>query len=128
MKTRKRIFNTVFTAALLFLLPAAVKAQWSGSSSERINTLRMIADGDWERMPLLTLNSDETIEFSFDEMSHQYRRFTYHITHCDAGWVPSDLIESEYLDGFNDRPVDDWKKSLNTTFAYTHYRLTLPNN
>lgn len=128
MKTRKRIFNTVFTAALLFLLPAAVKAQWSGSSSERINTLRMIADGDWERMPLLTLNSGETIEFSFDEMSHQYRRFTYHITHCNAAWVPSDLIESEYLDGFNDRPIDDWENSLNTTFAYTHYRLTLPNN
>ena len=103
-------------------------AQWFGSSSEMINTLRVISNGDWERVPMISLGSDETLEFSFDEMSHEYHRFTYHITHCDAQWKPSNLIESEYMDGFNDQPIEDWENSLNTTFDYTHYTLTLPNN
>ena len=103
-------------------------AQWFGSKSDMINTLRAVSNGDWERAQIITLGSDETIEFSFDEMSHEYHRFTYHLTHCNAQWEPSNLIESEYMDGFNDQPIEEWENSLNTTFDYTHYTLTLPNN
>lgn len=106
----------------------AAYAQWFGSTSDKINTLRVVVNGDWERPPMVDLTSTEPIEFSFDEMSHRYNRFTYHITHCDAQWEPSDLIESEYMDGFNDQPVEKWQNSLNTTFDYTHYTITLPNN
>jgi len=88
----------------------------------------MIVASDWERPPVVEMTSDETIAFSFDEMSHQYRRFTYRIQHCNALWEPSDILESDYLDGFNDQPIDDWENSLNTTFDYTHYRLTIPND
>ena len=114
--------------AALLLVPMMLHAQWFGSKSDMINTLRAISNGDWERPQIITLDSDETIEFSFDEMSHQYHRFTYHITHCDARWQPSDLIESEFMDGFNDQPIENWENSLNTTFDYTHYSLTLPND
>ena len=106
----------------------AVYAQWFGSTSDRINTLRVVVNGEWERPPVVDLTGAESIEFSFDEMSHRYNRFTYHITHCDAQWKPSNLIESEYMDGFNDQPIEDWENSLNTTFDYTHYNLTLPNS
>ena len=118
----------LLSAAFLIFVPMMLHAQWFSCSSDMINTLRAISNGDWERIPMITLGSDETIEFSFDEMSHQYHRFTYHITHCDAQWKPSDLLESEYLDGFNDQPIDKWENSLNTTFDYTHYSLTLPNS
>ena len=101
---------------LLLFMPTALFAQWFGSASERINTLRIISDGDWERAPYITLDSDETIELSFDEMSHEYHRFTYHIIHCDAQWKQSDLLESEYMEGFNGQPIDFWQNSLNTTF------------
>lgn len=114
--------------AALLLVPMMLHAQWFGGESDMINTLRAISNGDWERPQIIRLNSDETIEFSFDEMSHQYHRFTYHITHCDAQWKPSDLIESEYMNGFNDQPIENWENSLNTTFDYTHYSLTLPND
>ena len=114
--------------AAFLLVPMMLHAQWFSSKSDMINTLRTVSNGDWERAPIVTLGSDETIEFSFDEMSHEYHRFTYHITHCDAQWKPSSLIESEYMDGFNDQPIEDWENSLNTTFDYTHYTLTLPNS
>ncbi len=114
--------------AAFLLVPMMLHAQWFGSESDMINTLRAISNGDWERPQIIMLNSDESIEFSFDEMSHEYHRFTYHITHCDAQWKPSNLIESEYMNGFNDQPIEDWENSLNTTFDYTHYSLTLPND
>ncbi len=126
-----RIFTHIrklLSAFLFLVVPMMLHAQWFSSKSDMINTLRTMSNGDWERAPIVTLGSDETIEFSFDEMSHEYHRFTYHITHCDAQWKPSSLIESEYMDGFNDQPIEDWENSLNTTFDYTHYTLTLPNS
>lgn len=125
---RNRLYIKTCFAALMLLLSSLSHAQWFGSRTEQINTLRMIVAGDWERPPVVEMTSDETIAFSFDEMSHQYRRFTYRIQHCNALWEPSDILESDYLDGFNDQPIDDWENSLNTTFDYTHYRLTIPND
>lgn len=126
------IHKYIFRAGLVLLLtamPCILHAQWFESRSDRINTMRMIVAGDWERPPVIDMSADETIEFSFDEMSHEYHRFTYRIQHCNAKWEPSgDILESDYLDGFNDQPIDDWQNSLNTTFDYTHYRLTLPNS
>lgn len=118
----RRLFLTL-TASVFSALPCL--AQWFGTASDNIRTPRVITAGDWERLPVLT--DGETLEISFDEMSHNYHRFTYHITHCNAGWETSDLLESEYLDGFNDQPVDSWENSENTTFDYTHYRLQIPN-
>ena len=115
-------------SAAILLVPMMLHAQWFGSNTDMINTLRAVSDGNWERAQIITLGSDETIEFSFDQMSHEYHRFTYHLTHCDAQWKPSNLIESEYMEGFNDQPIDNWQNSLNTTFDYTHYSLTIPNS
>ena len=125
MRNRLHIISLT---AILLLQPCVSHAQWFGSRTEQINTLRMIVAGDWERPPVVDMTSDETITFSFDEMSHQYRRFTYRIQHCNVLWEPSDILESDFMDGFNDQPIDDWENSLNTTFDYTHYRLTIPND
>ena len=115
-------------SAVLMVMPLISYAQWFGSKTDRINTLRVVVDGDWERPAIVNMASDEKIEFSFDEMSHEYHRFTYRIQHCDAQWQPSEILESDFLDGFNDETIDDWENSLNTTFDYTHYRLTIPND
>lgn len=124
----KRLLIYICMAALA-TIPVTSRAQWSGSASDRINTLRIIVNGDWERPAIITLGSDDRIEFSFDEMSHEYHRFTYHIQHCDATWKPSSgILESDYLDGFNGETIDNWENSLNTTFDYTHYSLVIPNS
>jgi len=124
----KRLLIYIFLAAFI-TVSATSRAQWTGSASDRINTLRTIVNGDWERPAIITLGSDDRIEFSFDEMSHEYHRFTYNIQHCDAAWKPSTgILESDYMDGFNGETIDNWENSLNTTFDYTHYSLVIPNS
>ena len=117
----------LYLAMVLLTVPQVMHAQWFGSKSDMLNTLRMMVNGDWELPAIISLNSDDRIEFSFDEMSHQYHRFKYNIQHCDAQWKPSDILESDYLDGFNGETIDDWQNSFNTTFDYTHYKLVMPN-
>lgn len=97
--------------------------------SPQIKTLQAVVNQDWLSPPVMTLGSSDVLNVAFDELSHEYQRFTYHIEHCEADWTPSDeLFESDYLEGFNDNPIDDWQNSINTVVLYTHYTLQIPND
>lgn len=88
----------------------------------------MVANDDHMAPPVITLQEGERMELSFDELSHDYHRYQYTLTHCNADWTPSDLSEIDYLNGFNNNPIDNYETSVNTTLSYTHYRLRLPNH
>ncbi len=112
-----------------FLFSAfAASAQFARSLSRNISSLQMVLNDDWSKPAVITLGSDDELLFSFDELSHTYKRFTYHISHCNADWTPSELHAIDYIDGFNDRPIDEWENSETTTQLYTHYEFTLPND
>ena len=102
-------------------------AQFMHTNSLDVRSPMMELNGEWGALPVMKLGSDDVLLFSFDEMSHIYRRFTYRITHCDADWNPSDISEIDYLEGFNGMPIEEWENSVNTTRLYTHYSFTLPN-
>lgn len=79
-------------------------------------------------VPPVMKMQDWRMTIEFDELSHDYHRYCYHIDHCEADWtVSEDLFESNYLSGLNDQIIEDYEKSFNTTQIYTHYTLSFPN-
>lgn len=103
-------------------------SQRSVVHDSRISTLQVVAGGNWQSMPVVTLGG-EAINISFDDLTHEYHRYTYRIEHCDAMWNQSTgLFVSDYIAGFNgDLTIEDYDESLNTNCLYTHYRLRIPN-
>lgn len=102
-------------------------AQRTEVHNPHIHTVQVIANQDYRAPAVIRLGQEETVEISFDHLTHDYHRYQYALTHCNADWTPSGLSETEYLDGFNDNPIEEYDISVNTTLPYTHYRLTLPN-
>lgn len=121
------IRRLIYIMFILSVMSLQVQARRSEILSDRIHTLQVSRNGDWQELPVITLRTDDFIQISFDEFTHQYNRLTYHIRHCNADWKESSLSEIDYLDGFNDRTLDDFEYSRNTTFLYTHYVLKFPN-
>ena len=117
------------TFILLFcsiVLP--VMAQQSVIMAPELHTLKVTVDDDPLLPPIINIGNGHHVEISFDEFSHEYHRYIYRIEHCDAQWNPSkEIFESDYLEGFNDQPIEDYEKSFNTTVLYTHYALRIPN-
>ena len=69
-----------------------------------------------------------TLEVSFDEMSHDVHFYTYTLVHLNADGKPSDLLSSEYIHGFTTCDITDYAHSVNTQRDYTHYTFRFPND
>lgn len=69
-----------------------------------------------------------TLEISFDELSHDVKQYSYAIHHCGYDWTESGIGSYEYVDGFTTADVIDYEHSNNTQQAYTHYWFLFPNN
>ena len=117
----------LFLIALL-LLPLTIAAK-SRIIDPQIKSLQAVVNQDWLAPAVMRLNSNDVLNVSFDELSHDYHHYSYRVEHCEADWTPSvSLFESDWLEGFNGNPIDDYDSSVNTTVAYTHYRFQIPNN
>lgn len=91
-------------------------------------TLSIAVNGDYFASPVLMLgDSGGRLEISFDELSETRSYLRYSLTHCDADWQPEGLVDSEFLDGFNEGTVEDYSFSEATSVHYVHYGISLPN-
>ena len=77
------------------------------------------------QMPIIPLQSGIVVEF--DDLGEYIRDLEYTIIHCNQDWTPSNINVYEYLDGFDDAPMNDFSSSRGTIVDYMHYRLVLPN-
>jgi len=96
--------------------------------NEKIKTVRLYKEGWNLSYPLLKLNSDEKLNLHFDLVGNQVETYYYTFIHCDKDWEKSDIFTNDYLEGFPENQVEDYKPSFNTTVDYIHYKLTFPND
>lgn len=77
--------------------------------------------------PIIGSDGSSHLAISFDELAEDNRYLRYRLIHCNADWQPSQLLESEYIDGFNMEDIDDYAFSYNTFVHYVNYRIVIPN-
>ena len=118
------------TMLILLAFTTIVCAQKNEIYDPNISTLQVVAGDRWLSMPVIRLNQGEVINIGFDDLTHEYRRFTYTIEHCDADWTVSEgLFPSDFIEGFVEgNTIDDKEESVNTNMLYTHYALSIPND
>lgn len=114
---------------LLLIQTMVMSAQRNEVYNNRIASLQVIAGNRWTALPIVQLGGSEPICIDFDDLTHEYHRYTYKIEHCEADWtVSEDLFVSDYLQGFGEgNTIDDAQESINTNVLYTHYSLRIPN-
>lgn len=123
----KNLFKYTLFLAVFSIFPFLSFSQNNVVNVPHIRTLQVKANDNWIAPPIIYLGTNDFVEISFDELTHEYHRYTYQIQHCNADWTVDDLFETDYLAGFNNNVIDDFQNSLNTTMLYTHYRFRLPN-
>jgi hypothetical protein len=77
--------------------------------------------------PIIRLNSTDQLELSFDDLDGDVKAYYYTFQLCDEDWSPSTLSEMEYLKGFSQVKIDEYRNSSVALQRYTHYRATFPD-
>ena len=93
---------------LLTFTHLTTSAQRHEIYNERIATLQVVAGNDWLSPPVTKLHG-VPINIGFDDLSHEYHRYTYRIEHCEADWSKSEeIFDSDFIEGFTEgNTIDD---------------------
>lgn len=89
-----------------------------------IKTVSFVQSGQ-NVIPIFPLN--EGFQLQFDDLFGNEANYYYEILHCNYDWTPSQLVKSEYIQGFDNQRIQDYENSFNTLQLYSHYRLAFPN-
>ncbi len=137
----KQLYYTIINALILITLTTTqAKAQDEEYYTDdylrydnytydpKIHSLVIHKSGFELSMPLITLDSDETITLSFDDFRDEALEYSYEFIHCTANWQPSNLNFLEFADGFEQNYIEDFSFSFNTLQEFVHYNVEFPNN
>lgn len=94
---------------------------------KNIKTPQLYVKGEPLSMPVLFMNGNKKLELHFDDLDSEFHTYSYKIVHCNANWEPSSLNPQEYISGYFNGFIEDYKYSFNTLFSYIHYKLEFPN-
>ena len=92
-----------------------------------VHSLKVCLASNMYIPPVLMMNGDDRLVVSFDYLDYDVHYLRYSVTHCNADWQPSQLVESEYVSGFNYADIDDYAPSEATYVHYYNYQFMLPN-
>jgi hypothetical protein len=92
-----------------------------------VRTLKLSLASNMYTPPILMMNGDDQLIVNFDYLDYDVHYLRYSVTHCNADWQPSQLVETEYVSGFNYADIDDYAPSEATFVHYYNYQFVLPN-
>lgn len=95
------------------------------SAPNYIKTIAFKGSTYESQLPILKLG--EPLLLEFDALVGTEPDFYYEIEHYNYDWTRSDLVKSEYLRGFDNQRIVNYKNSFNTYQIYSHYMLRIPN-
>lgn len=112
---------------LFFLLTTLnLSAQVNETAApDYIKTIQFKGNKIESQLPILRLG--EPLRLEFDALNGLEPDFYYVIEHFNYDWTPSNLVKSEYLQGFDNQRIQNYKNSFNTYQIYSHYALQIPN-
>ena len=92
-----------------------------------VRSLKVCLESNMYIPPVLMMDGNDRLVVNFDYLDYDVHYLRYSVTHCNADWQPSQLVESEYVSGFNYGDILDYAPSEATYVHYYNYQFMLPN-
>lgn len=129
----KQHIRTILLLLCGVLGVAATSAQnrvdtWVSILDNNVRSLKVSLASNMYIPPVLMMNGDDRLVVNFDYLDYDVHYLRYSVTHCNADWQPSQLVESEYVSGFNYADINDYAQSEATYVHYYNYQFMLPND
>jgi hypothetical protein len=95
---------------------------------DAIRSVQLFAKTNEFLTPAIALGTDEKLTLKFDDLSGGFTTYSYTFMHCNADWEQSSIFENQFMDGFFQNEIQNYKYAVNTKQTYTSYSLEFPNS
>ena len=92
-----------------------------------IQGIKLNIQGNQLGYPIISLNSTELLELHFDDMDGRVKNYYYTFQLCNADWTPVDLSTFDYLKGFSQIRLNQYRQSSISQTKYVHYQAIIPD-
>lgn len=92
-----------------------------------IKTVQLFQYGNQQGLPIYTLNSGDQLQLGFDDMEGSLKNYYYTYVLCDYNWQPVNLNPFDYIKGFTQNRISNYRYSSIAFTRYTHYQAILPD-
>ena len=91
-----------------------------------IHSVQLFASGSQNNYPVISLGSQGALELHFDDLDNYVKNFNYTYQLCNANWTPVNLSTFDYIQGFTQNRLTQFRSSSIATTRYIHYQVNLP--
>ncbi len=94
---------------------------------QNIKGVKLYQQANQMGYPVITLNSGELLELHFDDIDPRVKNYYYTLQLCNADWLPVNLSTFDYLKGFSQVRLNQFRASAIALTRYIHYQALLPD-
>jgi hypothetical protein len=92
-----------------------------------IKSVKLFQQNNQLGYPIINLNAGETLELHFDDLDGRVKNYYYTYQLCNADWTPVQLSTFDYLKGFSQNRLSQYRMSSIAYAKYVHYQALLPD-
>ena len=121
------MFIVLFATALGCCKGVFAQVVTDSNWSEWVKTVTLYKNGVELEPPVLTLGSEDRLLLRFDVLGAETENYRYRIRHCNSRWEVDDLEPYEFLNGFEEAPIENYNSSFTTLTDYVNYYQYIPS-
>jgi hypothetical protein len=93
-----------------------------------IHGVKIFIQGNQFDYPIINLGSTSVLELHFDDFDATVKNYSYTYQLCNADWLPVALSSFDYIRGFTQNRLTQYRVSSIAKTKYVHYQVLLPEN
>lgn len=121
--------KSIVTILFLFF-SQIINAQNTGTDSiymPNIHTVQLFQQNNQMSLPVLNLGSSDLMELHFDDLDGYVKNYSYTFQLCNEDWSEVDLSPFDYIKGFTQNRLTQYRASSIALTKYIHYQALLPD-
>ncbi len=127
MKYRIRPYIKYFFLILLYSSSNTYAQNGDTIYYPNIKTVKFYNYGDQLSMPVINLNSNEQTELHFDDLTASVKNYYYTFQLCNYDWQPVNLSQFDYIKGYTQMRISNYRFSSVAFTRYIHYQALIPD-
>ncbi len=112
--------------SLIMVLKLSAQREPDKIYMPNIKTIKFFQFNNQESLPVIRLNSQDQLELHFDDLDGYAKNYYYTFQLCDADWEPADVSPFDYIKGFIDNQLTQYRFSSIALTKYIHYQMLFP--